>query len=90
MPKGLVTLPPWITTEGLFCALGIVWFAAHAAFPALPDFMPLGIPIPGFESLTITPGLLVGLSVIPVAVKLVGSNTTPFVGARTPTEGEGK
>lgn len=90
MQTGVIELPKWVTTEGVFCALGFAWFGLHAAFPTVPDFMPLGLPVPGFENLTITPGLLVGLSVIPIVIKLVGANrSTPFV-ARDAARAEGE
>ena len=83
MNTGVVALPKWVTTEGVFAASGSVWFLLHALLPTIPDFMPLGLPIPGFENLTITPGLLVGVAVIPVVLKMVSIGRTPFVAGPT-------
>lgn len=86
MTKGVVELPSWVTTEGIFSATGAVWFLLHALFPVVPEYMPLGLPIPGFENLTITPGLLVGVAVIPVVLKMVALGRTPFVATPVPPQ----
>lgn len=70
----------YVTTEAIFSISGALWFVVGAFLPALPTSMPLGIPIPGFQEITITPGLLIGVSLVPILLKMFIPGKTPFVG----------
>lgn len=81
MPKGLVNLPPWITTEGVLIVGGLLWAILSQFIPAVGT-----LEVPAIAGVTptfdIAPGHMVALGLVPVAVKMIGKNTTPFIGAR--------
>lgn len=75
----------YLTTEAVFAGTGVIWFLLSSFLPAIPQQMPLGIPVPGFENLTISPGLLVGVAVVPVILKLAIPGRTAFIATSTPS-----
>ena len=75
----------YLTTEAVFAGTGAVWFLLSSFLPAVPQAMPLGLPIPGFQEVTITPGLLVGVAVVPVAMKVFIPGRMPFIGTTNPS-----
>lgn len=79
-------LHKYVTTEGVFSLSGAVWFLVSAFIPAIPREMPLGIPVPGFADITITPGLLIGVSLVPVLIKMIKPGSTPFVSSQPPAK----
>lgn len=72
----------WLTTEAVFSILGGVWFVLSSFFPAIPQSMPIPAVIPGLDS--ITPGLLVAISLVPVVLKVVTPGQVPFVRKQVP------
>lgn len=80
-------MPKWITTEGIFAASGALWLII-SSFTPIPASVPLGIPVPGFTEITITPGLLIGVALVPVLLKMVQPGKTPFVNSAAPEEGK--
>ncbi len=70
----------YVTTEGVFALLGGLWFVVSAIFPTIPSTMPAGLPIPGFENLSISPGLFVAVAFVPILLKTFIPGKTPFIG----------
>ena len=75
-------LQKWLTTEAVFSLSGGLWFVLAAIFPTIPATMPIPAIIPGFSE--ITPGLLVGVSLVPVLLKVFTPGRVPFVGTQKP------
>lgn len=76
-------LQKYLTTEAVFALSGALWLVV-SSFTIIPDHLPLGVPVPGFNDINITPGLLIGVAVIPVLIKTFVPGKTPFVGNTTP------
>lgn len=74
-------LQRYLTTEAIFSVTGGVWFVVSALFPVIPGVMliPAMPPLVPFD-VPISPGLLVGVSLVPVLLKAFMPGKTPFVG----------
>lgn len=81
----LAWVQKWLTTETVLCAIGFVWFfvssASQGAIPMQISIPPL---MPGVEA--ISPGLLIGVALVPVLLKIGIPGAVPFVHGVKPTE----
>ncbi len=76
----------WITTEGIFAVIGVLWFLTSSLFPAIPNSMPLGLPVPGVGDITFTPALFIAVAFVPIVLKTWQNGKTPFVNTVPKTE----
>ena len=73
-------LQKYLTTEAVFAVIGGLWFVVSAIFPSIPSVMPIGLPIPGFENLTLQPGLFIAVAFVPILIKTFMPGKTAFIG----------